>query len=142
MKDYFDLRALARKGAVDPERLAKEIAATLEQRKTEVPDGVPTALLTEFAEVAGGQVQRNAFVTKNRLEAPPFPEVVREERDFAIGPLRVSLKARPLYFAAALTPPLPQSAHQRLPVRHIELGLLQERLPARPHSLECGALLI
>ena len=87
MKDYFDLRALEREGALDPDRLAEAIAATFARRKTAVPDGVPSGLSEEFATDAASQAQWKAFLTRNRLEGPAFAEVVREVREFTAGPL-------------------------------------------------------
>lgn len=88
MKDYFDLRALAREGALDPARLAEAIAATFARRKTAVPDGVPSGLSEKFAADAASQAQWMGFLTRNRLENPTFAEVVREIREFTAEPLR------------------------------------------------------
>jgi predicted nucleotidyltransferase component of viral defense system len=88
MKDYFDLRALAREGALDPHGLVDAIAATFARRRTAVPDGVPSGLSEEFANDGTSQAQWKAFLTRNRLEGPPFETVVREVREFASGPLR------------------------------------------------------
>ncbi len=88
MKDYFDLRALAREGALEPDRLAEAIAATFARRKTAVPDGVPIGLSEEFASDAASQAQWKAFLTRNQLDGPPFDTVVREVREFASEPLR------------------------------------------------------
>lgn len=90
MKDYFDLRALAREGALDPDRLAEAIAATFARRKTAVPHGVPSGLNEEFANDATSQAQWKAFLTRNRLEGPPFAAVVREVRKFTSEPLRIA----------------------------------------------------
>jgi predicted nucleotidyltransferase component of viral defense system len=88
MKDYFDLRALAREGALDPDQLAEAIAATFARRKTAVPDGVPIGLSEEFASDATSQGQWKAFLTRNRLEGPPFDAVVREVRELTAEPFR------------------------------------------------------
>ncbi len=88
MKDYFDLRALAREGALDPDQLAEAIAATFARRQTAVPDGVPIGLSDEFASEATSQGQWKAFLTRSRLDGPPFDTVVREVREFVSEPLR------------------------------------------------------
>jgi predicted nucleotidyltransferase component of viral defense system len=88
MKDYFDLRVLAREGALDPDQLAEAIAATFARRKTAVPDGVPSGLSEEFASDAASQAQWKAFLTRNRLDGPTFTEVVREVRELTVEPLR------------------------------------------------------
>ncbi len=88
MKDYFDLRALAREGALDPEGLAEAIAATFARRKTEVPDGVPIGLSDEFGRDTECQARWMAFLTRSRLEGPSFEEVVRDVRALTEEPLR------------------------------------------------------
>lgn len=88
MKDYFDLRALAREGAVDVDQLATAIAATFARRRTQVPDGIPDGLGEVFARDPGAAAQWNAFLTRSRIEAPAFGEVVREVREFVSEPLR------------------------------------------------------
>lgn len=88
MKDYFDLYALAREGAVDAATLADAIAATFERRATEVPREVPAGLLDSFATEAGAQAQWAAFLARNRLEAPSLAEVVPEIRELLLAPLR------------------------------------------------------
>jgi len=90
MKDYFDLRALAREAAMEPGTLAEAIAATFARRKTAVPDGVPSGLSEEFANDAASHAQWQAFLTRNRLEGPMFAEVVREVREFTAEPLRAA----------------------------------------------------
>jgi hypothetical protein len=90
MKDYFDLRALAREGAVDADRLAEAVAATFARRKTEVPNGVPPGLGDDFARDPSIQAQWGAFLARNRIDAPALAEVVAEVRDFALEPLRLA----------------------------------------------------
>ena len=87
MKDYFDLRALAREGAVDPDVLVAAIAATFARRGTPLPADLPLGLADEFARDRLKQSQWNAFLSKNRLEAPPLDVVVSEVRSFLEAPL-------------------------------------------------------
>ena len=87
MKDYFDLRALAHEGAVDPDVLTAAIAATFARRGTPLPAGLPLGLADEFARDRLKQSQWNAFLSKNRLEAPPLDVVVSEVRSFLEAPL-------------------------------------------------------
>jgi hypothetical protein len=49
MKDYFDVRALLREGAMDERSLGRAIAATFERRRTALPGGVPTGLTPAFS---------------------------------------------------------------------------------------------
>jgi hypothetical protein len=90
MKDYFDLHALAREGAVNAAMLGDAIAATFTRRTTEVPSGVPPGLRDDFARDPSTQAQWNAFLARNRLSARPFAEVVAEVSDFALEPLRLA----------------------------------------------------
>lgn len=94
MKDYFDLRALAREGAIDQDELASAIAATFARRKTPVPQDVPLGLSDEFARDAGKKAQWKGFLGKNRLDAPSLEEVVAEVRRFVEPPLKAALKVR------------------------------------------------
>lgn len=94
MKDYFDLRALAREGAVDPDTLAEAIAATFASRGTVLSAGLPLGLEDEFARDKLKQSQWNAFIAKNRLEAPALEIVVREVRSFVEAPLNKASRLR------------------------------------------------
>lgn len=87
MKDFFDLRALAREGVVDAGLLADAIAATFQRRGTEVPVEVPLGLSDEFARDAAKRAQWKAFLGKNRLDAPTLGEVIEEVRRFVAEPL-------------------------------------------------------
>lgn len=93
MKDYFDLRALAKEGAVDPATLAQAIAATFARRGTPLPTGLPLGLSDEFAEDRVKLAQWGAFLRRNRLEAPPLAAVVREVREFVEMPLEAARRS-------------------------------------------------
>jgi hypothetical protein len=90
LKDYFDLRALAREGKLDDRLLADAIAATFERRGTALPQDLPVGLSDEFARDAAKRTQWAAFLSRNRLEAPGLDEVVAEVRDFVTEPLRLA----------------------------------------------------
>lgn len=85
MKDYFDVHALLREGALDARKLARAIAATFERRRTEIPEGLPVALSDAFSNDAGRQTRWRAFLDKNHLQGPSLPDLVREIRD-GLGP--------------------------------------------------------
>lgn len=85
MKDYFDVHALLREGALDARQLARAIAATFERRRTEIPEGLPVALSDAFSNDAGRQTRWRAFLDKNHLQGPSLPDLVREIRD-GLGP--------------------------------------------------------
>jgi len=90
MKDYFDLHALAREGAVDAVVLGRAIAATFKRRATEVPKGMPAGLMDSFANEPGAQAHWKAFLARNRLKAPSIAEVVAVIREFVLTPLRLA----------------------------------------------------
>lgn len=90
MKDYFDVYALAREGALDARSLADAIAATFDRRGTTLPSAVPLGLSEEFARDAAKLNQWRAFLGKNRIEAPALEAVVAELRHFLEEPLRLA----------------------------------------------------
>lgn len=90
MKDYFDLRTLAREGVLDHRLLGDAVAATFQRRRTALPIGVPLGLSDEFAQDPTKQTQWDAFLNKNRLDAPTLEEVIMEVRDFVAEPLRLA----------------------------------------------------
>lgn len=92
MKDYFDLRALAREGVLDAAALADAVAATFARRGTALPNEIPLGLSEEFAEDATRIAQWKAFLGKNRLDAPELAQVVAEVRNFVAGPLGLARK--------------------------------------------------
>jgi len=94
MKDYFDLRALAREGAIDPAHLAQAIAMTFARRGTPLPEALPLGLSDEFAQDRTKGAQWTAFVGRNRLHAPSLAEVVAEVRTFLVEPLRLAREQR------------------------------------------------
>jgi hypothetical protein len=83
MKDFFDLRALAREDAIDATDLIAAAAATFKRRGTRIPDELPVGLTDEFARDATKVAQWKGFLQKNRLEAPSLDEVIAEVRRFA-----------------------------------------------------------
>lgn len=85
MKDYFDLLALLREGAMDPAVLALAIRATFQRRASALPNGVPFGLTDAFATDAQKQSQWTAFLRRNRLEAPELATVVAELRTSVIA---------------------------------------------------------
>ncbi|MEO8627158.1 MAG: nucleotidyl transferase AbiEii/AbiGii toxin family protein [Betaproteobacteria bacterium] len=82
MKDYFDLLALAREGAMDLPDLSRAIAATFSRRQTPLPNPLPIGLTQAFARDLQKQKQWNAFVARNRLDAPALDAVIDELAKF------------------------------------------------------------
>jgi Nucleotidyl transferase AbiEii toxin, Type IV TA system len=90
LKDYFDLRALGHEGALENETLAEAIRATFARRGTPLPIELPLGLSDEF--VAAKQTQWNAFLRKNRLNAPDLGQVVIDLRMFLLPVLKMATK--------------------------------------------------
>lgn len=82
MKDFFDLWILSRHTEFESDLLKSAIEATFERRKTQVPPDVPFGLTDAFAQDAQKRTQWQAFLAKNRLEAPPLEDVVAGLREF------------------------------------------------------------
>lgn len=96
MKDYFDLFALAREGAIDRAELAEAIAATFARRGTALLEGLPMGLTDAFARDALKRSQWTTFLRRNGLDAPTLEEVVSEVRRFVVAPLeQASTRGRP-----------------------------------------------
>jgi len=76
MKDYFDLWILARLTHFDGNILRQAIQATFERRQTALTGQLPFGLTDAFARDTQKQLQWQAFVHKNRLEAPDLVIVV------------------------------------------------------------------
>ncbi|MFO1398101.1 MAG: nucleotidyl transferase AbiEii/AbiGii toxin family protein [Burkholderiales bacterium] len=90
MKDYFDLRAMAREGALDEKLLGEAIAATFDRRRTAIPPRAPLGLSEEFWRDATKLAQWRAFKSRNRLDAPELEAVAREIYDFVEKPLAIA----------------------------------------------------
>jgi len=84
MKDYFDLHALVREGAMDHATLVDAIRATFQRRATALPDGVPFGLTVTFSKDTQKQAQWTAFLRRNQLAAGELAKVVNDLRTFVI----------------------------------------------------------
>ena len=87
MKDYFDLRALLREGALEPRGLSEAIAGTFRRRRTALTGDLPVGLTAEFATDGLKQKQWAAFIRKNGLAGPALGDVVAEVAAGLSGPL-------------------------------------------------------
>lgn len=90
MKDYFDLWILLRAGALDPQTLGRAIAATCTRRRTAMPTGWPVGLSDAFGADTVKQTQWQAFLRKNRLDAPALTDVVADLRAALDEPLHLA----------------------------------------------------
>lgn len=68
MKDFFDLRHLAKKFEFDGTTLAEAIQATFERRKTQLPEYIPVALTPVYTEDEVISSRWTAFLRRSRLE--------------------------------------------------------------------------
>lgn len=85
MKDYFDLLALVREGAIDPPTLVAAIRATFDRRGSRLPHGIPFGMSEDFSADVQKQSQWNAFLRRNRLAAPDLNAAVAELRAFVLA---------------------------------------------------------
>jgi hypothetical protein len=92
MKDFYDIRALAREGELDVTQLGDAIVATFARRDTTLPEGTPLGLSDEFARDATKRVQWKGFLKKNRLGELTLDEVVEDVRRFVEAPLAYARK--------------------------------------------------
>ena len=76
MKDYFDLWVLARHTDFVGDILRQAVQATFERRKTVLTGQPPFGLTDAFAQDAQKQMQWQAFLKKNRLEALALTDVI------------------------------------------------------------------
>lgn len=81
MKDYFDIRALLMDGNVDSGILAQAVSATFRRRSTPIPTSVPSGLTDAFSEDYARQTQWDAFLRRNRLDAPSLRVTVKYLRE-------------------------------------------------------------
>ena len=80
LKDYFDLWVLAKHIPFDSRILKQAITATFLRRGTLVPAELPLGLSDAFAQDSIKSAQWNAFLRKNKLQAPPLGQLVSELR--------------------------------------------------------------
>jgi hypothetical protein len=76
MKDYFDLWVLARHTDFEGDILRQAVQATFERRKTALTGQLPFGLTDAFVQDAQKQMQWQAFLQKNRLEALALTDVI------------------------------------------------------------------
>ncbi|WP_339898338.1 nucleotidyl transferase AbiEii/AbiGii toxin family protein [uncultured Gilvimarinus sp.] len=82
MKDYFDLWILASNTDFEGKTLSQAINATFSRRNSSLPVGPPLGLTVDFSNDAQKQIQWQAFLRKNALDALPLKDVVSFLADF------------------------------------------------------------
>lgn len=90
MKDFFDLWVLFTHGELDAGLLPVAVRATFERRGTAIPEAPPEGMSDAF--VQARVPMWNAFVGRNGLQAPAFPEVIEQLRARAL-PLLAAARA-------------------------------------------------
>jgi hypothetical protein len=85
MKDYFDLWTLLRDPTIDRPLAAKAVRATFGRRQTQLPTGMPLGLSAEFAVDALKTSQWNAFIARNKLQAPELARLIEQLRSTTEG---------------------------------------------------------
>jgi predicted nucleotidyltransferase component of viral defense system len=97
MKDFFDLRVMARDFVFEGETLRAAIVATFSRRKTDLPSGDPTALTAVFSEDDTKKKQWSAFCTRGGLndQVGDLEEAVMILRGFLLPPLSAAGHGEP-----------------------------------------------
>lgn len=80
MKDFFDLWVLLRDPMLESAEVEQAIEATFARRGTKLPVTLPIGLSETFAKEATKQLQWQAFVKRNRLEAVELAALLLEVR--------------------------------------------------------------
>lgn len=93
MKDFFDIRYMAREIGFNGASLSKAIRATFERRKTDIPDFRPVALSEHFSGDAAIRTRWLAFLRRSRLEAIDL-QVVADEIWSFLEPVTSALLSR------------------------------------------------
>jgi predicted nucleotidyltransferase component of viral defense system len=100
MKDFYDLRMIAKLFTFDGSKLVEAIRATFNRRTTGIPESSPVALTEEFSTDRDKATQWKAFLTRSGLEntAVDFPQIIEELRLFLIPPLQAAARGRDFNF--------------------------------------------
>jgi hypothetical protein len=84
MKDYFDLWVLSQHTDFDGDVLRQAVQATFDRRQTALTGQPPFGLTDAFAQDAQKQIQWQAFLNKNRLEARALADVIEALATFML----------------------------------------------------------
>lgn len=84
MKDYFDLWVILRDAQLDLATLEQAVFATLNRRGTINPKIIPIGLSEQFSADGQKNMQWNAFVKRNKLNADTLSATVKYLRDALI----------------------------------------------------------
>lgn len=89
MKDFYDLRIMAKEFQFDGSALTRAITATFARRGTEIPNANPAAFTEEFYTNADKKIQWKAFLRTSKLEdiTLELSKVVNEMQAFLSPPM-------------------------------------------------------
>lgn len=93
MRDFFDVRELARYEPFEGARLVRAIRATFDRRRTTVPD-TALALTPAFAAMAGKDEQWRAFLRKNAFPEEDLATTIESVAAFLAPPLENAADGR------------------------------------------------
>jgi predicted nucleotidyltransferase component of viral defense system len=98
MKDFFDVWVLRQEYEFNGATLSEAIGATFRRRTTNLPDDVPVALSTAFADDAGQQAQWRAFLNRGKLSVgdATLADVITALREFLMPPVHAARTGRRL----------------------------------------------
>lgn len=114
MKDFYDLVELSRVFSFYGDRLVQAIRATFERRGTAIPEGVPAAFTSAFAQDRQKLEQWRGFLRKADVTAPPDLETtIALVAEFAREPLAAARDTAS--WSVAPRPSSGQAHHRRLP---------------------------
>ena len=89
MKDFYDLRTIAKEFQFDGSNLTKAIRATFARRGTQIPSSNPAAFTNDFYSNADKQIQWKAFLRTSKLEdiTLELSQVTNEIQTFLLLPM-------------------------------------------------------
>ncbi|MCK4783596.1 MAG: nucleotidyl transferase AbiEii/AbiGii toxin family protein [Desulfobacteraceae bacterium] len=97
MKDYYDLRIMAKEIQFDGNALTEALKATFTRRATAVPNDTPAALTEEFSLSTDKNTQWQAFLRTSKLDDAnlELSQVINEIRKFLMPPALAAANNRP-----------------------------------------------
>jgi len=97
MKDYYDLRIMAKEIQFGGNALTEALKATFATRGTAVPNDTPAALTEEFSLSTDKNTQWQAFLRTSKLDDAnlELPQVINEIRKFLMPPAHAAANNRP-----------------------------------------------
>lgn len=97
MKDYYDLRMMAKEFRFDGNSLTKAIKATFTRRGIAIPKDTPIAITEEFFSDTDKNTQWQAFLRNSRLDEKDLTlsQVIDEIHKFLMSPVIAAANNRP-----------------------------------------------